>query len=187
MSQHPIEGLMDVTLEKIKSMVDSNTIIGNPINMADGTLVLPISKVTFGFASGGADFPSKTTKDLFGGGGGAGVSIQPVAFLVVKDGSVRMLQLADTSNSVDRAIGMLPDMVDKITALFNNKQKEQQAQGEAGLRPRRRNNAAAQACRAAGRAMLSGPRTPWLRRFLWPGCIGKMIRQGKEKERPCAT
>ena len=68
MSQHPIEGLMDVTLEKIKSMVDSNTIIGNPINMADGTLVLPISKVTFGFASGGADFPSKTTKDLFGGG-----------------------------------------------------------------------------------------------------------------------
>ena len=119
MSQHPIEGLMDVTLEKIKSMVDSNTIIGNPINMADGTLVLPISKVTFGFASGGADFPSKTTKDLFGGGGGAGVSIQPVAFLVVKDGSVRMLQLADTSNSVDRAIGMLPDMVDKITALFN--------------------------------------------------------------------
>ena len=175
MSQHPIEGLMDVTLEKIKSMVDSNTIIGNPINMADGTLVLPISKVTFGFASGGADFPSKTTKDLFGGGGGAGVSIQPVAFLVVKDGSVRMLQLADTSNSVDRAIGMLPDMVDKITALFNNKQKEQQAQGEA--RP----------AAPAGRAMLSGPRAPWLRRFLWPGCIGKMIRQGKEKERPCAT
>ena len=59
MSQHPIEGLMDVTLEKIKSMVDSNTIIGNPINMADGTLVLPISKVTFGFASGGADFPAR--------------------------------------------------------------------------------------------------------------------------------
>ena len=69
-----------------------------------GTLVLPISKVTFGFASGGADFPSKTTKDLFGGGGGAGVSIQPVAFLVVKDGSVRMLQLADTSNSVDLSL-----------------------------------------------------------------------------------
>ena len=192
MSQHPIEGLMDVTLEKIKSMVDSNTIIGNPINMADGTLVLPISKVTFGFASGGADFPSKTTKDLFGGGGGAGVSIQPVAFLVVKDGSVRMLQLADTSNSVDRAIGMLPDMVDKITALFNNKQKEQQAQGvghgRAGLADARGGLLLRQrACRAAGRAMLSGPRTPWLRRFLWPGCIGKMIRQGKEKERPCAT
>ncbi|MFQ8833104.1 MAG: GerW family sporulation protein [Ruthenibacterium lactatiformans] len=75
MSQHPIEGLMDVTLEKIKSMVDSNTIIGNPINMADGT-VLPISsdvRVRFRRHS----FPSKTTKDLFGGGGGAGVSISP--------------------------------------------------------------------------------------------------------------
>ena len=67
--EHPIQGLMDVTLDKIKKMVDSNTIIGNPINMADGTLILPISKVTFGFASGGSDFPSKTSQDLFGGGG----------------------------------------------------------------------------------------------------------------------
>lgn len=84
MSEHPIEGLMDVTLEKIKSMVDSNTIIGNPINMPDGTLILPVSKVSFGFASGGSDFPSKTSKQLFGGGGGAGVSISPIAFLVVR-------------------------------------------------------------------------------------------------------
>ena len=74
MNEHPIEGLMDVTLEKIKSMVDSNTIIGNPINMPDGTLILPVSKVSFGFATGGSDFPSKTSKQLFGGGGGAGVS-----------------------------------------------------------------------------------------------------------------
>ena len=123
MSDHPIQGLMDVTLEKIKSMVDSNTIIGNPINMADGTLILPISKVTFGFASGGSDFPSKTTKDLFGGGGGAGVSISPIAFLVIKDGNVRMLQLSDTSNSVDRAIGMMPEMVDKVGAMFNTKRQ----------------------------------------------------------------
>lgn len=118
MSEHPIQGLMDVTLEKIKSMVDSNTIIGNPINMADGTLILPISKVTFGFASGGSDFPSKTQKDLFGGGSGAGVSVTPVAFLVVREGNVRMIQLADTSNNVDRAISMVPDVVDKITDLF---------------------------------------------------------------------
>ena len=133
MAEHPIQGLMNVTMEKIHQMVDSNTIIGKPIITEDGTTILPVSKVSFGFASGGTDFDGKNAanKDLFGGGGGAGVSIQPVAFLVVKDGSVRMLQLADTSNSVDRAIGMLPDMVDKITALFNNKQKEQQAQGEA--------------------------------------------------------
>ena len=122
--EHPIQGLMDVTLDKIKKMVDSNTIIGNPINMADGTLILPISKVTFGFASGGSDFHSKTSQDLFGGGGGAGVSISPIAFLVVKEGNVRMIQLADTSNSVDRAIGMMPEMVDKITDLFKKDKKE---------------------------------------------------------------
>ena len=124
MSEHPIEGLMDVTLEKIKSMVDSNTIIGNPINMPDGTLILPVSKVSFGFASGGSDFPSKTSKQLFGGGGGAGVSISPIAFLVVRGNSARMLQLADTSNSVDRAIGMMPEMVDKVADLFGKNKKD---------------------------------------------------------------
>ena len=123
MNEHPIEGLMDVTLEKIKSMVDSNTIIGNPINMPDGTLILPVSKVWFGFATGGSDFPSKTSKQLFGGGGGAGVSISPIAFLVVRGNSVRMLQLADTSNSVDRAIGMMPEMVDKVADLFGKNKK----------------------------------------------------------------
>ena len=115
---------MDVTLEKIKSMVDSNTIIGNPINMPDGTLILPVSKVSFGFASGGSDFPSKTSKQLFGGGGGAGVSISPIAFLVVRGNSVRMLQLADTSNSVDRAIGMMPEMVDKVADQFGKNKKD---------------------------------------------------------------
>ena len=123
MNEHPIEGLMDVTLEKIKSMVDSNTIIGNPINMPDGTLILPVSKVSFGFATGGSDFPSKTSKQLFGGGGGAGVSISPIAFLVVRGNSVRMLQLADTSNSEDRAIGMMPEMVDKVADLFGKNKK----------------------------------------------------------------
>ena len=103
MNEHPIQGLMDVTLEKIRKMVDSNTIIGNPIQMPDGTTILPISKVSFGFASGGSDIASKNNQDLFGGGGGAGVSISPIA---------------DTSNSVDRAIGMLPDLVDKIADLF---------------------------------------------------------------------
>lgn len=124
MSEHPIEGMMDTTMEKIKSMVDANTIIGNPINLADGTLVLPISKVTFGFASGGSDFPSKTTKELFGGGSGAGVSIQPVGFLVAKEGNVRVMQLADPSNSVDRALSLVPELVDKVTALVQKKPSE---------------------------------------------------------------
>lgn len=131
MSQHPIEGMMDVTLEKIKSMVDTNAILGSPITMADGTVVLPVSKVTFGFASGGSDFPSKTTKELFGGGGGAGVSIQPVAFLVMKDGAVSVRQLADTSSAVDRAISLVPELVDKVSALVSKKEPEDKPDADA--------------------------------------------------------
>ncbi len=130
MNQHPIEGLMGVTLEKIKSMVDSNTIIGNPIHLEDGTTVLPVSKVTFGFASGGSDFPTKTTKDLFGGGSGAGVTIQPVAFLVSHNGNVRLLQLSDTTTSLDRAISLLPELVDQVTSLVDSRKKEQRLQDE---------------------------------------------------------
>lgn len=124
MSEHPIQGLMDVTLEKIRSMIDANTVIGSPINMADGTMVIPVSKISFGFASGGSDFPSKTPRELFGGGGGAGMSITPIAFLIVQKENVRLIQLSDTSNNVDRAIGMMPEMVDKISGLFSKKKTE---------------------------------------------------------------
>ena len=109
MAEHPIKGLMDVTMEKIRQMVDSNTIIGNPINLADGTTVLPVSK------------------DLFGGGSGAGVTIAPVAFLVVQPGgNVRLIQLTDTSNNIDRALSLLPEMMDKITALVKKDQAQEQ-------------------------------------------------------------
>ena len=127
MAEHPIKGLMDVTMEKIRQMVDSNTIIGNPINLADGTTVLPVSKVTFGFASGGSDLPNKAAKDLFGGGSGAGVTIAPVAFLVVQPGgNVRLIQLTDTSNNIDRALSLLPEMMDKITELVKKDQAQEQ-------------------------------------------------------------
>lgn len=127
MNEHPIKGLMDVTLEKIRQMVDSNTIIGQPIQLGE-TTVLPVSKVTFGFASGGSDLPNKAAKDLFGGGSGAGVTIAPVAFLVVQaQGNVRLIQLSDTSNNIDRALGLMPEMMDKITALV----KKQPTTGEA--------------------------------------------------------
>ena len=110
-------------------MVDSNTIIGKPITTDDGTTILPVSKVSFGFASGGTDFDGKNAanKDLFGGGSGAGVNIQPVAFLVIKDGCVRTIQLTDGSNSIDRAINMLPELVDKLAALVKKDDKAQPA------------------------------------------------------------
>ena len=123
MAEHPIQGLMNVTMEKIHQMVDSNTIIGKPITTEDGITILPVSKVSFGFASGGTDFNGKNAanKDLFGGGSGAGVNIQPVAFLVIKDGCVRTIQLTDGSNSVDRALAMLPELVEKVSALVSKK------------------------------------------------------------------
>ena len=130
MSEHPLQGLMDVALQRIKEMVDSNTIIGEPITMADGTLILPVSKVSFGFASGGSDFPSKTPRELFGGGSGAGVSISPIAFLVVKDGSVKMLQLASQeANTTDRIINALPDVLDKQQDMFKKDRPGADGQG----------------------------------------------------------
>ena len=94
MSEQKIQGLMGITMDKIREMVDSDTIIGKPIRV-DGVTILPISKVTLGFASGGSDFGAQSSKEMFGGGGGAGVTIQPVGFLVVQDGNVRTVQLAD--------------------------------------------------------------------------------------------
>ena len=124
MAEHPIQGLMNVTMEKIHQMVDSNTIIGKPITV-DGITILPVSKVSVGFASGGTDFNGKNAanKDLFGGGSGAGVNIQPVAFLVIKDGCVRTIQLSDSSNSIDRALTMLPELVEKLTTLVKKDAK----------------------------------------------------------------
>ena len=126
MAEHPIQGLMNVTMDKIRQMADSNTIIGKPIKTDDGTTILPVSRISFGFASAGTDFDGKNAanKDLFGGGSGAGVNIQPVAFLVVKDGCVRTIQLSDGSNTIDRALPMLPELVDKVSALLKKEEKK---------------------------------------------------------------
>ena len=126
MAELPIQGLMNVTMDKIRQMADSNTIIGKPIKTDDGTTILPVSRISFGFASAGTDFDGKNAanKDLFGGGSGAGVNIQPVAFLVVKDGCVRTIQLSDGSNTIDRALTMLPELVDKVSALLKKEEKK---------------------------------------------------------------
>ena len=129
MAEHPIQGLMNVTMDKIRQMADSNTIIGKPIKTDDGTTILPVSRISFGFASAGTDFDGKNAanKDLFGGGSGAGVNIQPVAFLVVKDGCVRTIQLSDGSNTIDRALTMLPELVDKLAAMVKKDDKTPEA------------------------------------------------------------
>ena len=85
MKEQSAAGILGTTIDKIKDMVDSRTIIGDPIDAGNGIKVIPVSKVTYGFASGGTDFPTKSSKDLFGGGGGAGVTLTPVAFLVINN------------------------------------------------------------------------------------------------------
>lgn len=126
MSDHPIEGMMNTTLEKIKQMVDINSIVGDPITSPDGSIIIPVSKISYGFASGGSDFPSKvqTEKEFFGGGTGAGVSINPVAFITICNGSVKLLQIDPYNSTADRIIGMFPEVVDKISDFVGSKKGE---------------------------------------------------------------
>lgn len=127
MAEHPIQGLMGVTIDKIREMVDTSTIIGDPIRVDAGTTIIPVSRVTFGFASGGSDVAPKSEKQMFGGGTGAGVSVTPVAFLVISGGNVRTVQLIEKVTAVDNAIAALPDLVDKITAMVKKDKVEEAA------------------------------------------------------------
>ncbi len=121
-----IENLMNSTLTKLKEIVNADTIIGKSIVTPDGTTVIPVSKVSYGFASGGSDLCSdKSEKDMFGGGNGAGVNITPVAFLVISNGDVKLLQIENFTSSLDRIISMTPDVVEKISKLIKkHKNKE---------------------------------------------------------------
>lgn len=118
---------MDVTMDKIKKMVDVNTVIGDPITTPDGTTVIPISRVSYGFASGGSDLPSKSqpASGLFAGGSGASVSVAPIAFLAISNGNVKVLQIEPYVTPVDRALEKVPDVIDKITALFKKDKPEE--------------------------------------------------------------
>ena len=119
MKEQSASGILGTSIEKIKDLVDVSTIIGEPIKISDSIQIIPVSKVTYGFASGGTDFPSKNNQELFGGGGGAGITITPVAFLVVNNGNVSVKYINAAEGSVERVIGMVPDLVDKATDVIN--------------------------------------------------------------------
>ncbi len=124
MSEKNVEGLLNVSLDNLKGLVDSNSVIGSPICTPDGTTIIPVSKVSFGFASGGSDFPTSSPKDMFGGGSGGGVSISPIAFLVIRDKSVRLIQIADKNNIPERIANIVPDMIDTVSSLVMKKDKD---------------------------------------------------------------
>ena len=121
MSEKSANGILRTTIEKVRDLVDVSTIIGEPINLPDGLTIIPVSKVTYGFASGGSDFPSKNNVELFGGAGGAGITINPVAFLVVKDGDVTIKHIVSGDNAVERAVSLVPEMFDKVANLAKKK------------------------------------------------------------------
>lgn len=124
---HPIEGIMGVSMEKIRQMVDVNTIIGDPI-IQEGTTIIPVSKVSFGFASGGSDLPSQAA-EKFAGGSGAGVTVKPVAFIVIKaDGDVKLLELGEKNSSpIEGLIESLPGLFDKIKNAAADKKSAKEA------------------------------------------------------------
>ncbi len=115
MKEQSAAGILSTTIEKVRQLVDVSTIVGEPIKLSEEITVIPVSKVTYGFASGGADFPSKSNAQLFGGGGGAGVTINPVAFLVLKNGEVTLKHITANDNAAERIVNMIPDVIDKVT------------------------------------------------------------------------
>ncbi len=126
MSENKVNGLLGVSMEKIKEMVDVNTVVGDPITTPDGTTVIPISRVNYGFAAGGSDLPSKAQPagGLFAGGSGAGITVSPMAFLSIHNGNVRVIQIEPYFSPVDRALEKIPEVVDMLGSLFGKNKQE---------------------------------------------------------------
>lgn len=122
MSESKIKGILDTTMEKLRTMVDAEVITGTPIEV-NGITLIPVSRVSFGLATGGSDFPSKSGAELFGGGGGAGVTVVPVAFIVISGDNVKMMPVYNDLTTVEKAISMTPEIIEKAKELFPKKDK----------------------------------------------------------------
>lgn len=120
MAEHPINDLMHNTLDKIKELVDASTVVGDPI-ISGTTTIIPISKISYGFASGGSDLPAKKEGEFFGGGGGAGATVAPVGFIVITGNDVKLLQVDEHRDSAGKLIDMMPGLIDKVKDSFGKK------------------------------------------------------------------
>ena len=143
MNEHPIEGLMVTAMNSIEEMIDINTIVGEPIEVNSNITIIPISKVSFGFASGGSEFTGETVDEYnkkdkeesiqyrlpFGGGAGAGASIKPIAFLVIQNGKVKLMPI-EHSSSLDKLLDYVPDLFEKVNQIMNKKIQEKEKQTE---------------------------------------------------------
>ncbi len=135
MSEHPIEGLMKTTMDNLKEMIDVNTIVGDPVQSPDGLVIIPVSKVSFGFASGGAEFnfmplnksisEQELDKHPFGGGSGAGVSLQPVGFIVVGNDQIKLMPVDEGNNALSSFFDFMNSMSNNIQNMVNNKKNNE--------------------------------------------------------------
>ncbi|MDN4526606.1 GerW family sporulation protein [Fictibacillus fluitans] len=148
MSEHPIEGLMKTAMENLKQMIDVNTIIGDPVETPDGSVILTVSKVGFGFAAGGSEFggggyqggdsqnnPLDTEEMPFGGGSGGGVSITPIAFLIVGSNGIKTIHLDNSTHLYERLLDLAPSVVEKIQQMMNNKNRQRNVQHQSQSNP----------------------------------------------------
>lgn len=119
-----VKDLVTSAMGKIHEMTDANTIMGDPLNLDNGVTIIPVSKVSYGFASGGSDIPSKSEKELFGGGSGAGITITPMGFLVVSGGDVQLLQMNLDVSASSAIVNMVPDVFNKVASLFKKDKKD---------------------------------------------------------------
>lgn len=160
MSEHPIEGLMLTAMNSIEDMIDVNTIIGEPIKTSNGIVIIPISKVSFGFAAGGSEFKGETVDEYkrkdkdesiqyrlpFGGGSGAGVSINPISFLIVQNDKVKLLPV-NHSSCIDKILDYIPELFDKIECITENKKEENEEKNNTNIeinleKPKKKNKKA---------------------------------------------
>ncbi len=152
MSEYPIEGLMNTAMNSIKEMVDVNTIIGDPIETSNNVVIIPVSKVNFGFAAGGSEFRGKTSDETknkdekeekprlpFGGGSGAGVSISPIAFIVVQETGVKLLPV-EHGSSLDKLIDLVPDLIDKVNQMIEKQAKRIESCNESNFKYEKKQN-----------------------------------------------
>lgn len=133
MKEQSAAGILGTTIDKIKNLVDTSTVIGEPMKVSEKVTVIPISKVTYGFASGGSDFPSKNNAELFGGAGGAGITVTPVAFLVVNDDVVTIKTIGTGDNPIEKVVSAVPEVVNTVSGLvnkFTNKDETAPVQAE---------------------------------------------------------
>lgn len=131
--EYPIKSLMDSTMDNIKAMVDVDTIVGDSIKCDDGTIIIPVSSVSFGFGAGGSDFAPKAgsaiTEKMFGGGCGGGANVKPTGFLIVSNGNVRYLPISSGATTVDKVVDLMPGIIDKINRAITSRKSKKKDSG----------------------------------------------------------